>query len=1267
MRPTLDSIRALCAEVDETLLEEHLSRLSDRYFESFSPADVCAHIKWLSALSSQHPVETIVRSAGEGKVECTILAFDYPFEFSLITGVLAGMGFHIIMGDIFTYADSPVEARRDRRRRRPRGRVVPDELKRRKIVDHFSGFVDTPFSFHSYAEELKHNMKDIIMLLEHGDETSIAKGKHMVNEMVVRRLSHLRVDVSSFLSPMEIHVDNTTGSNTRLKVISQDTPAFLYTLSNALSLQGITIKHVKIRTINNRVEDEIDIVDARGQKITDNDVVNQIKLSVLLTKQFTYFLENAPNPYAALSRFEHIVGDVVSLPAKGRWFDLLSNPYTLKNLARLLGTSDFLWEDFIRLQYEALIPLLKPHFKKKEFSEPVETLPRRLRRVLQGADTEQEQRRRLNAFKDREIFLIDLDHILNPLIDFKVLSEKLTVLAENIVNTAFMLTYENLARRFGMPKTVAGLEARYAVFGLGKLGGAALGYASDIELLLVYSDKGRTDGEEPIENTEFYELLVKNATQLIKAKREGIFQVDLRLRPHGKAGPLACSIERFCRYYGPDGEAHSYERLALVRLRTVGGDFSFGLQVERIRDEIVYGSKSISLRELRELREKQFKEKTSGQRLNAKFSPGGLVDIEYDVQILQVMYGKDIPSLRTPKIHKALRALADAGVLVPAESSQLLDAYNFLRKLINGMRMLRGSAKDLFLPPFDSDEFAHLARRLGYKTEGGLDPAHQLRMDIGTQMAVVRAFVERHFGRDSLPGPACGTVADLVISDKVPQDLYHRILSETGFKDPPRAYVNLKRLAGYDPTMKAFARLVTLAFDILSQTPDPDMALNNWERFTRSLPSPEFHYKLFLSQPMRLEILLRILSGSQFLADTLVRNPGFLDWLTVPENLHQVRKKEDLEDELWVSLNSSPSHKVWLNRIRRIRRREILRIGTRDMYLGIPVNVVTAELSTLADAIIEMTLEKCWMKLEEEKGENLGELKERFCVMALGKLGGEELNYSSDIDLIGVCSLPSGLSKEVTEEKSHWQTRIKTVMENLRSDLSKHTDQGYAYRVDLRLRPYGESGELVPSVSSMIKYYHKRASLWEIQAALKMRPVAGNIQVGSNLLEQLRPIILQTRKREMVVRCIEKMRGAGIKKSVRGTASVIDVKSGIGGLRDIEFLVQGLQLIHGPTCPEVLESNTAKALQLLCHAGILTEKRVKILTDDYFFLRKVEHYLQILEDRQIHALPEDQDQLLALAKRVLGPESDAKQFTEVLEESLKRSREAYSTYLIQGK
>lgn len=1269
MKPSLKTLKAMCPDVDPRLVEEHLSRLNDRYFDRFTGDEIREHLDGLSCLSPKHPVELHIEETGHHQVDFTVLGFDYLGVFSLMTGILAGMGFNISSGDVFTYRHrEEMSGQRGLQRGRPRSRRRKDPLSRRRIVNHFSGSWTREFRFKEWAAELEKRIRAVFALLERQDIPSAETARHQINEMVAKELDHFQPDPCPALSPVLIEVDNESGEYTRLKIVSEDTPAFLYSLTQAFSLHGIAIEHLQIRTREGQISDEIDVVDANSRKIEDPEALSRIKLSVLLTKQFTYFLGQAPDRYSALLRFKNLVQDILDLPAPARWLETLSNPHALRDLALLLGTSDFLWEDFIRLHYETLLPMLQPIVKGQRFSLPEETLTERLEETLRGAVDLEDKRDRLNAFKDQEIFQIDLDHILDPGTDFRGVANRLTRLAETVVRAATEFCYDQLVARYGRPRTAAALEAEAAIFGLGKLGGAALGYASDIEFLFVYGDNGTTDGEEPIANSEFFNRLVQWTAQSIRARREGIFQVDLRLRPHGSAGPLACSLESFCEYYGPGGAAHAYERLALVRMRAIGGSPALGARLERIRDEMIYGARSIDLEELRDLRRKQFHEKTEKGRKNAKFSPGGLVDLEYNVQILQVLHGNAHPRLKTPELHLALAALSDAGVLAPDETGQLLDAYAFLRHLINAMRMLRGSAQDLFLPPADSLEFAHLARRMGYRESGPLGPARQLRIDYETHTAVIRAFAERYFGRTSLPGPATGTLADLVLADSLPEELSREILERVGFENPQRAYTNLRGLAGKGYRRHTFAKLALLAADVLSQTPDPDMALNNWERYIHVRTSPEFHYNLLLSQPMRLEILLNIFAGSQFLSDTLVRYPGFLDWVILPENLHGIRKRSDIEEELGVFFSRPGSHEKWMNNLRRLWRREMLRIGARDMALGVPTQEVMLDLSTVAEALVRMALRKVLEDIREtgEIPGGPGHPEEHFCILAFGKLGGRELNYSSDIDLVGVFDVPDGSGAKGGADPEAFKQLYANVMERVSLDLSRHTEAGYAYRVDLRLRPHGQAGDLVPSFSGLMDYYRREASLWEIQAALRIRPIAGDPGLGNRFLKEMRCILLERRDTEKIVRSIEAMRQASVRKAGRSLSGGQDVKNGEGGIRDVEFLVQGLQLIHGPERPELLTGNTLEGLGALEEARLLPEAVRAQLEEDYLLLRRVEHFLQILEGRQTHALPKDPAERKALARRLFGREGDEKRLAEELKACMLRVRKAYTSYLLES-
>ena len=663
--------------------------------------------------------------------------------------------------------------------------------------------------------------------------------------------------------------------------------------------------------------------------------------------------------------------------------DTLSNPHTMQHLAQLLGASDYLWEDFIRLQYETLFPILSPTESRSPMIQPVETLPQRLGEVVDSAEGFDAKKKALNDFKNKEIFLFDLDHILNPNTDFRVLAERLTKLAEAVIEKTSQVVYSQLVKDYGSPQTVAGLGTTFSICGLGKLGGAALGYASDVELLVVYSDQGKTDGPHRLENGEFFSRFTLQLCQFIEAKREGIFDVDLRLRPYGESGPPSCSLQSFCTYYAKDGPAHSYEKLALVRLRPIAGNVELGRKIKRLRDSFIYTSNSIEIKELRDLRRKQFQEKNRPGLFNAKFSPGALVDLEYAVQLLQVINSQKDAALRTPRIHKALEALGKIGVLEHYEVSLLNDAYSFLRSLINGLRMLRGSAHDLFLPDVASDECLHLARRMGYVRKEQREPSDLLYLDFQTQTAAVRTFVQRHFGQDSIPGPNTGNIADLILSDNFSDQLRDQMLQEAGFEDLGRAQVNLKKMAGDGLQRGRFAKLALLAIDVLKHVPNPDMALNNWERFVDILRDPTAFYEELLAQPTRLDILLCIFSRSQFLANTLARNPSLWDWITDPEILHKHMTKQNLVQELRDTAAAPTQPDMWLDQIRRFRQRELLRIGTKDMYLGVSLQCIMRELSDLADAVLQVALEVIWRERERSRpfytsGDGTGFLRPRL-------------------------------------------------------------------------------------------------------------------------------------------------------------------------------------------------------------------------------------------------------------------------------------------------
>jgi glutamate-ammonia-ligase adenylyltransferase len=270
-----------------------------------------------------------------------------------------------------------------------------------------------------------------------------------------------------------------------------------------------------------------------------------------------------------------------------------------------------------------------------------------------------------------------------------------------------------------------------------------MGYASDLELLCVYGGPGTTTGPHRIAVAEYAEMLVHQLLECIVARRSGIFAIDMRLRPFGTHGSLATSVEAFHEYYRVGGQAAPFERQALIKLRYVAGDAALGQAIEAARDTFVYSQEPFDLANALHLRQRQINELVAPGAVDSKYSPGGLVDIEYTAQYLQLMHGARIATLRTPSTLAALQALQEAGLLAAEACTVVQAAYQFLRALIDALRLVRGNASDLILPPVDSEEFLFLARRMGYwQAETA---TRQLAADIAQHMQQARRVYQEHF------------------------------------------------------------------------------------------------------------------------------------------------------------------------------------------------------------------------------------------------------------------------------------------------------------------------------------------------------------------------------------------------------------------------------------------------------------------------------------------------------------------------------------------
>ena len=745
-----EAIVAAAQGLPADLVEQHLARMPEGYFEDYPPAVVAAHVALIAKLAGENRAEVAPEAEGPGRWKVTIVAFDYMAELSTICGLLSASGVNILSGDVYTYADASLPAppaaapyRREGLTGEARLRALRQVQTRalvakRKIVDIFHvEQIDKeaqfgPERWAKYESELER----CLALLDQNQYDQVRQ------EVINRVCDFLRTEkgaYSSRLFPVQLDVDNAVSpTNTVIEIRAQDSPAFLYELSNALSMRELRVEQVKVQTVGHLVQDRLYITDRLGKKITDERRLNDIKLTVLLIKQFTHLLPQAPDPRKALRSFGQLVDQIVGEGAARKDLLIVGRADVMDALARLFGVSEFLWEDFLRMQHQNLFPVLKD-LRALEHPKPRQAMAHELERALHAAHDPAAQKAALNSYKDREMFRIDMRHIQGKVATFDEFSSELTDLAEVVIGESAALVYAGLEKTHGRPICDDGRPCVWAALALGKCGGRELGYGSDIELLFVYRGAGRTTG--PLFHVtcgEFHERFVGGVRDFIIGKREGIFEIDLRLRPHGKKGPLATTLENFRHYFTPGGGSAGYERQALIKLRWVAGDEALGRQVEGARDEIVFGQKTwFDLAEMLEMRKRQIAEHVPGGQINVKLSPGALVDVEYLVQALQVIHGGKDPAVRATNTLQAMRVLVERGHLASEASERLEKAYTFLRVLIDSLRIVRGNARDLTLPPHDSDEFKFLARRV-YRTGDDATLEQRLTDEVKARMSDVR-------------------------------------------------------------------------------------------------------------------------------------------------------------------------------------------------------------------------------------------------------------------------------------------------------------------------------------------------------------------------------------------------------------------------------------------------------------------------------------------------------------------------------------------------
>ena len=773
--------------------------------------------------------------------------------------------------------------------------------------------------------------------------------------------------------------------------------------------------------------------------------------------------------------------------------------------------------------------------------------------------------------------------------DLAEVTATMTTLAEVCIRTAHDILRSALIQRYGAPLSHNGWEQELLIIGMGKLGGGELNVSSDIDLIFVYPEDGDTGGAKIISNFEFFERLGK---RLIKALAEitghgQVFRVDMRLRPNGDSGPLVCSFDMLENYFITQGR--EWERYAWIKARALTGErFAELEQIARpfiFRKYLDFGA----INAMRDLHAQIRHEVARRERINnVKLGPGGIREIEFIAQVFQLIRGGRDTELQIRPTLKVLGLLAERGILTEQAVDELSRAYVFLRRLEHRLQYLDDAqTHDV---PENPEDRERIAQAMNY---GSFD-------ELQTALKAHRDIVSRHF--DDIFSDPSDQGHDLDDVWSYSNDTPHcsGILRRLGYLDPEAVAHRLDALhqsARYQQLpnhiRSRFAALVPRAVEAASATVMPDDTLSRCLDLLDSIGRRGSYLALLQQYPQALRRVAELLGASRWAAQYLTRHPLLLDELLDERHISTEPDWNAFGNELDAALDAiEPDMEYQMDLMREQHHTQVFRLLTQDIAGRLTVERLADHLSALADRILESTMRVVWRKIKNRHRD-----APRFAIIAYGKLGGKELGYVSDLDIV---FLTDDDAPEAMEVYARFAQRINTW-------LSMQTAAGILFETDLRLRPNGEAGLLVNSVTAFRKYQNESAWMWEHQALTRARFAAGDKTLGEDF-ERIRCEILQQPRelaalREQVLMMRRKMRDAHSNKN-----ELFDLKHDAGGLVDTEFLVQYLVLGYSHRHPQLTGNlGNIALLRIAGELALIPSELAAQCADTYRLFRRLQH------------------------------------------------------------
>ncbi|HYY24047.1 MAG TPA: bifunctional [glutamate--ammonia ligase]-adenylyl-L-tyrosine phosphorylase/[glutamate--ammonia-ligase] adenylyltransferase [Candidatus Udaeobacter sp.] len=849
----------------------------------------------------------------------------------------------------------------------------------------------------------------------------------------------------------------------------------------------------------------------------------------------------------------------------------------------------------------------------------------------------------LRQHKQREYLRIGARDLL-PAVSMEEIVRELSALADASLQGAYQYCRAEVEQDFGaLPLPDQQTPNRFVILGMGKLGGCELNLSSDVDVIFLYeNDDGESSGGKRGKTTprEFFTSLGKKIIRAMSEVTEDgfVFRVDLRLRPMGVSGPLVQSIGSAMIYYESWGQC--WERSALIKARPVAGDRELGARFLKEIEPFVYRRylDYTTVDELRHMKLRIENELLTGREKerNIKLGYGGIREVEFFTQALQLVNGGYEHKIRVQNTSEALTQLAHRGFISAQEKDKLIKAYRFFRQVEHKVQMVQ-EAHAHAIPEGDDEETA-LARRLGYKRTKKRTERELFWRDHRIHTTAVRNNFDRLFyGAQREIADEGALKLGAIWNDLDRRELVIAELEKLGFRDPAKAYENFLSVRDGEvyvpPSARRLKVLRTLGPALIkeiAQSSAPDQALLNLARFGHRIGGRTGFLTLLAENPQTMRLLITLFADSQFITDLFLNRPELIDALIRVDLTRFEKSKDEMLSELRAALHDQNDLEAKLDALRRCKTEEFIRIGLHDLGGAIELEPVLVQLSSLAEACLECAL---GLTIEELEGRFGAIADGRFAILGMGKMGGRELDYNSDLDLVFIYEASEDArtrgGSQGTLPAHEFYVRVG---QKLITYLSAATEEGVAYKLDMQLRPSGKSGPLVCSLDAFREYHKTSSLLWERQALIKARFVAGNAALGNEIERIAESFVYGQGLAPEGVGEIDHLRMRMERELAGENETRFNLKKGRGGLVDIEFLTQMLQLAHGYRFPELRRRETLHALAALHSTNILRDDEYKLLSAGYLFLRRLDHRLRLERDQSIDAFQRDPERLEGIAQ-----------------------------------